>query len=196
MDEKYRKVLTALVGLCIGIPSIVCAQYHEDTIEPAEIGIRDIGKPRIPKAVYVGNDVCRQCHEAAYQKWLVSKHARAFVPMRSMMAMMMGEEQGITACCPAKSGKCLPCHATAHDVPAAYRGPGFRMGEGVACEKCHGPGGDHVQAMEEPQSGVEGKMGMPGEDFCWSCHKSKKSHAKLERGGDFLLQAWDEIAHQ
>jgi len=195
MGRKHLRVLTALLGVCIGAFSAVHAQYYEDTMEPAEIGIKDIGKLRVPKAAYAGNDACRQCHEAAYQKWLATKHARSFVPMRSMMGMMMGEEQGVTACCPAKSGKCLPCHATAHDVPAAHRGPGFRMGEGVACEKCHGPGGDHVQAMEDPKSGADGTVEVPGEDFCWTCHQPKKSHEKLESHPFNRAKAWKKIAH-
>lgn len=193
MGKRGWKIL-ALLGVGLAL-SPVLAQYYEDAMEPEEIGIKDIGELRIPGAVYVGNDVCRQCHEAAYQKWLGTAHSRAFVPMRSMMAMEMGKEQGVTACCPAKSGKCLKCHATAHDVPAAHRGPGFRMGEGVACEKCHGPGGDHVRAMEDPQSGANKTLEGPGEATCWTCHQPKPSHAKLGKKPFNYAAYWPKIAH-
>jgi hypothetical protein len=192
---RYWRVFTILSGLFISTFSVAHAQYHEESMEPAEIGIKDIEKLTIPGAAYVGNDVCRQCHEAAYQKWLGTDHSRTYVPMRSMMGMMMGEQQGVTACCPAKSGKCMKCHGTAHDVPAAYRGPGFRMGEGVACEKCHGPGGDHVQALEDPQNGVDGTLGVGGEETCMNCHRPKKSHAKLEREPFNFARGWKRIAH-
>lgn len=171
------------------------AQYYEDTLEPEEIGIRDIQQVRTPEATYAGNDVCRLCHEAAYQTWLGTGHARAFVPLRSMMGMMMGEQQEITASSPAKSGKCLRCHGTAADVPAAYRGPGFRMGEGVACEKCHGPGGEHVAAMEHTDVDADPAMCMPGRDSCEECHAPKRSHAKLEKPPFDLQEAWERILH-
>ena len=183
------------LALAGGMLSMVHAQYYEDTMEPAEIGILDIGELRVPAAVYVGNDVCRLCHEATYQHWVGTRHSRAFVPLRSMMAMAMGKEQGVTACCPAKSGKCLSCHATAHDVPAAYRGPGFRMGEGVACERCHGPGGNHVQAMEDPQSGVDGRLPALGKESCTACHYPKKSHEKQQTPPFNFDRAWKKVAH-
>ena len=148
MGQRKHANRLAGLGLVLLWAMGARAQYYEDTMEPGELGIRDIARVRTPRTEYVGNDGCRLCHEAAYQKWLGTGHARAFVPMRSMMAMMMGRREGITASTPAQSGKCLVCHATAHDVAAAYRAPGFRMGEGVTCEKCHGPGGDHVRAME------------------------------------------------
>ena len=195
MGRRFWEILTGVLGGGLLMLATAHAQYYEDTMEPDEIGIKDIGGLRIPEAVYVGNDVCRLCHEAAYQKWLGTTHSRTFVPMRSMMGMMMGEEQGVTACCPAKSGKCLKCHATAHDVPEAYRGPGFRMGEGVACEKCHGPGGNHVQAIEDPQSGVNGTMEGPSEVSCWACHKPKPSHEKLGKKLFGYAGYWERIAH-
>ncbi|MBV8903967.1 MAG: hypothetical protein JOZ22_10065, partial [Acidobacteriia bacterium] len=47
---------------------------------------------------------------------------------------------------PVQTG-CLSCHASGiQPVPGtqnAYRSPPFREG-GVACERCHGPGSDHV----------------------------------------------------
>ena len=195
MGTRYWRQLAASLGLWIGALTPAYAQYQEDSMEPAKIGIRDIGALSIPEAAYAGNDVCRSCHEAAYQKWLTTAHSRAFVPMRSMMGMMMGMQQGVTACCPAKSGKCLPCHATAHNVPAAFRAPGFRMGEGVACEKCHGPGADHVRAMESSQSGADGAVTVPGAASCRACHKTKTSHEKLESGPFDVAKAQKKIAH-
>lgn len=193
MRRRYLPVWVIALGLLPAARSE--AQYYEDAMEPAELGIEDLGALRTPPAIYVGNDVCRQCHEAAYQKWLGTYHARTFVPLRSMMAAEIGKAGGITAAEPARSGKCLGCHATAHDVPAAFRGPGFRMGEGVSCERCHGPGGEHVKAHEDPDSGANGTMEGPSETTCRTCHKPKPSHEKLGRKPFDYAGARARIAH-
>ena len=195
MGSGHRRGLAALLGFCLMVPLAVRAQYYEDRMEPDELGIRDIEKLRIPEAAYVGNDVCRQCHETAYQTWLGTAHSRAFVPLYSMMAMMMGEEMGATADMAIRSGKCLRCHALAHDVPAAYRGPGFRLGEGVTCERCHGPGGDHVRAFEDPDSGADPILGAPGEEFCRGCHREKMGHEGIESKLANFAKARKRIAH-
>ena len=184
-----------LAVLFIATLSPAWAQLYEDEMEPAALGLTETDSLVIPQAVYVGNDQCRQCHEAIYQKWLGTRHAQGFIPLRSRMAMMMAREQGVTASYPDKSGKCLACHATAHNVPAAYRGPGFRMGEGVTCEKCHGPGGEHVQAMKTGQAGNKGELARPAEEFCWRCHAPKKSHEKLNTPPFSYPKSWAKIAH-
>ena len=155
-------------------------------MEPEEIGIRDIEVTRVPRTGYVGNETCASCHAAAYDKWLGMAHSRSCVPMRSMMGMMMGEKEGITSDYPAKSGLCLTCHATAHDVPAAFRGPGVRMGEGVTCEKCHGPGQEHSELAEAQKKrrrwdtdALRAALDEPR--ACLTCHREKKSHEGLHR---------------
>ena len=195
MGRRSRNIWVRLAVLGMGMLTAAHAQYYEDTMEPAEIGIKDIGEPRTLKAVYAGNDVCRLCHEAAYQTWLGTGHSRGFLPLDSMMGMMMGEKMGITGQMPSKSGQCLTCHALAHDVPAAYRGPGFRMGEGVACERCHGPGGEHVSAIEDPESGAESALAVPGPEFCRNCHRPKTAHDGVESRIANFPRAWKKIAH-
>ncbi len=171
------------------------AQYYEDRLEPAEIGIRDLPRMRIPEAAYVGNDECRLCHEAAYQTWLGTRHARSLVSLRSRAAMEMGQKEGITASCPSMSYQCLSCHGTASDVPAAYRGPGFRIGEGVSCEHCHGPGEMHVAAMEQTDPDANPAMRMPDMASCYQCHDPKPSHEHLNPRPFKAETAWRYIAH-
>ncbi|MEW6749600.1 MAG: multiheme c-type cytochrome [Candidatus Latescibacterota bacterium] len=204
MGSSLRRVVVAVGSVWLLAGDGARAQYREDTMEPYELEIRDIDSLRTPRTEYVGNDVCRQCHEAAYQKWLGTAHARAFVPMQSQMAATMGQEQRITASAPYQSGKCLTCHATGHDVPADWRGPGFRMGEGVTCEKCHGPGGDHVRYREgglgagtqgAAVDSAAGAMIRPAAQWCLECHKPKESHAKVKRPHLGHEQAWARILH-
>ena len=195
MGSVNRRDLAALLGVLLIAPLAARAQYYEDRMEPEELYIQDIEELRIPAAVYVGNDVCRLCHEAAYQTWLGTAHSRGFVRLYSPKAMAMGEKMGVTADMAFRSGKCMQCHALAHDVPAAYRGPGFRMGEGVTCERCHGPGGDHVRAFEDPESSIDGVLGVPEESFCRGCHHAKVGHEGVESKLANFAKARKRIAH-
>jgi len=69
------------------------------------------------------------------------------------------------------------CHTT-----AAINGLELQLGRlipGITCEACHGPGRDHIAAMEakrlnDKQIFNPGKMEADelGQDFCGSCHHS------------------------
>ncbi|MFC1573047.1 multiheme c-type cytochrome [Candidatus Eisenbacteria bacterium] len=170
-----RATWLALLATTLGAGfSIVSGQMFEERLEPEEIGIKDIEELVIPTVTYVGNGACETCHPAAYRKWLETKHCRAVVSLRSGMAEKIGALTGITSCCPPKSGKCMKCHGTAHNVPAAFRADQFRMGEGVSCEKCHGPGEAHVKSAEGGDAPAE--MRRPPLEDCTVCHGSKPWH--------------------
>lgn len=191
-------------------------QIYEDRMAPVELGIRDIDSLLAPMTRYVGNDTCLACHPDTYRRWLGSKHARASVALQSQMAVEIGKAAGITAAEPALSGTCLACHATAHNVPADFREPGFRMGEGVTCEKCHGPGKAHLAAMDSrfqrswlvaklllvraarnmlQETGWAAERRQAMETACLVCHKVKDSHKMSESQRFSFLSAWREIAH-
>lgn len=196
--SELRWLARALSVLLLAAPAT--AQYDEDTLEPEEIGLRDIEMILVPRTGYVGNETCASCHASTYDRWLSTAHSRTGVAMRSMMAMMMAQKEGVTACCPGKSGMCMACHGTAHDVPAAYRGPGVRMGEGVTCEKCHGPGQEHSElAMAQKERGawnVEALIASLDEPrLCMSCHREKKSHEALQAPPFDEAAAKKRIAH-
>lgn len=183
------------LGMLIGGIAAAPAQVLEDTLDPAELGIQGLDSLVTPAAHYVGNEVCAGCHPAAYDKWLGTRHARSFVRLHSGEARVIAEGEGLSSSLePIRSALCLGCHATGHDAPAAYRDAGFHMGEGVACEKCHGPGGAHAAAMRGV-SGEQGKPDVPGtsagletgprlripeESFCLRCHRPKPSHVAVE----------------
>lgn len=206
------KALPVIALLAVAVSSAAIGQLYEDRLEPDELDIGDIEKLATPAARYLGNDACAQCHPGTYETWLGTKHARAFVSLRSAAAISMGEEVGITGDEPAKSGKCLSCHATGHDVPAGYRDADFRMAEGVVCEACHGPGGTHASAAalalvsraglaSPPRALVAMVAGlwahygiaMPKREQCISCHKQKPSH---EPALPFDVEtAWPMIEH-
>jgi hypothetical protein len=166
ISQTIRRLLIAIL---LALPA--GAQLYEDQLEPDELGIEELDSLKTPASTYVGVEACRPCHEAAYQKWLSTKHARTSVWLHTPMARTIAGRHGIRASSPDRSAVCLGCHGTAVDVPAAYRDPGFRIAEGVTCEKCHGPGGVHVH---DPKV----DLARPAEGFCAeNCHRPKESHA-------------------
>src|SRR5262252_529044 len=72
---------------------------------------------------------------------------------------------------------CLACHATAATSGAQLRLE--RLVPGVTCEACHGPGGEHVAAMQAKKF-QDKRIFNPGnlapdelsQEFCGSCHRS------------------------
>ena len=189
-----RTLALAMAAVIAGLAP-ASAQVYEDRQDPADLGIGDLDSLVVPSASYVGNDVCRACHPAAYETWLGTRHARTFVWLESRLGARIAAEAGIEAEVPRRSAFCLGCHGTAADVAAEWREPGFRMGEGVACEKCHGPGGLHAQAMEEGRPD-DVPLIRPTEETCLECHAFKPSHAEVPTNGKFEFAArWKEIAH-
>ena len=72
---------------------------------------------------------------------------------------------------------CLACHATAATSGTQLRLE--RLLPGVTCEACHGPGGEHIAAMQAKKL-QDKRIFNPGnlapdelsQDFCGSCHRS------------------------
>jgi hypothetical protein len=187
--------VSLLAAALLGWSAAGRAQLYEDRMEPADLGIGDLDSLSTPACSYVGPEACRPCHEAAYQKWLGTKHCRTFVQLRSAMAADVAQRRRIAASSPDRSAICLSCHGTAANVPAAFREPGFRIEDGVSCEKCHGPGADHVWATNHDDHGPRRKLARPPEDMCWGCHQPKESHEKLPVRHLTHEQAWARIAH-
>lgn len=170
-----RLVLAVVCVVFLGSQAV--AQLQEDRLEPDEIGIGDLDQVVTPATSYVGTASCAACHASAFRTWMGTRHARAWVVMRSRIAMKIAMRAGTTTEMPGFSAICMQCHATGHNVPAAYREPDFRMGEGVTCEKCHGPGRRHVDAAEADDWSKGTHMRVPAKEFCQTCHKAKNTHA-------------------
>ena len=208
--------VAAGVGLALLAAGMASAQVYEERMSPAEIGVGDVDSLVVPAARYVGNDTCRTCHPDAYRIWLGTKHARAFVSLRSSEAEQIAGRDGVTDLPSERSGKCLVCHATAYNTPAAYRKAAFRIGEGVSCEQCHGPGETHVRAMGSAvvrtlaalkmfvrqtfrrafyrDGGLESLKASVAQD-CMICHQSESSHEMLARVPFSFVDVWPKIAH-
>jgi hypothetical protein len=109
-------------------------------------------------ASYVGAASCL-CHADPIQKsWKESKHARAFELLK-----IAGQE---------KNEKCLPCHTTGYGR-GGYGAPGVTANlEGIQCEECHGPAGEHVSTMEKSKVNRT-----PSVTVCARCHQETSIHA-------------------
>ena len=69
------------------------------------------------------------------RSWEATAHGRALETLREV-----GEHE---------TPDCLLCHTTAYGRLSGYRGIGTPHLEGVGCESCHGPGGDHLTASAD-----------------------------------------------
>jgi hypothetical protein len=111
------------------------------------------------KPTYVGAEGCL-CHADPVQKsWKMSKHARAFELLK-----LAGQEN---------NEKCRPCHTTGYGQ-GGHGTPGVDVNlEGVQCEECHGPAGEHVAKMDKTKINRT-----PSAIVCARCHMEKSIHAR------------------
>jgi YVTN family beta-propeller protein len=151
---------------------------------------------------YVGAEVCASCHQGktmGYQhsRWLLSKHARAYAVLWKPEAKEIARLSGIPVE-PQQSPMCLGCHATGAHVEDWEKDPTFHVEDGVQCEKCHGPGSEHVDARStgDRQAAEQAKLIVLTEQDCLGCHEVKGSHAAVHRLPKLDIQkAWKAIAH-
>jgi hypothetical protein len=106
---------------------------------------------------YIGAAAC-VCHADPEQStWHKTKHAQAFELLK-----LAGQE---------KNEKCLPCHTTGYGR-GGYGTPGVTVNlEGVQCEECHGPGGDHAATMDKTKI-----TRTPAVTVCARCHQDLDIH--------------------
>lgn len=111
-----------------------------------------------PDGDAVGAATCKSCHKGQHRSLKKGPHARA-------MRRLVGAD--------AENVACVRCHATpAASGPPSQELSGYLTDEGVGCESCHGPGGDHV-ADPSPDNIVGLGDSCPEcviEAVCTSCH--------------------------
>jgi hypothetical protein len=100
--------------------------------------------PPAPAQVYVGTGKCKVCHAKAelgdqHAKWKATKHAQTYEVLATAEAREQGKKMGVSD--PQTDIRCLICHVTAADAPAAAKEK-VRVADGVSCEACHGPGSE------------------------------------------------------
>ncbi len=100
-------------------------------------------------AGFIGSESCRACHQAAFDAWQASPHAKA-------MLSLTAEQQ--------KDTRCLQCHA---------RDQAQGGDSGVSCETCHGAGGYYWPSyvMRDPElARATGLVNTKDTKGCLLCH--------------------------
>jgi hypothetical protein len=117
------------------------------------LGISAAARAQVPQ--YAGADACKSCHQAIYEAWANTKHAKA-------LGKLLASD---------RKPPCIGCHVTgtSEQIAAERDKPTF---PGVQCEACHGPGSLHV-ADPRVKAGL---MKTPDERACTRCHNEKSPH--------------------
>jgi YVTN family beta-propeller protein len=152
--------------------------------------------------VYVGARACARCHEGKaagnqYSHWLLTAHSKAWATLATPEAKVMARLSGLLDE-PEKAPICLGCHATAADSESWERDPGFRLEDGVQCEKCHGPGSEYMdeKVMRDPEASRRAGLRKFTKRDCAVCHYVKGSHAAVLRRPQLdVEEAWKQLAH-
>ena len=91
---------------------------------------------------------------------------------------------------------CLQCHASGiQRIPGtqnAYASPPFREG-GVACERCHGPGSDHI-AARKPMVNPAKLAATERDSICGQCHLSGEIRVAKPGKDDLAFRPGDRLA--
>ncbi|WP_165230019.1 multiheme c-type cytochrome [Aquisphaera insulae] len=139
-------------------------------------------QPRKP--VFVGAKVCATCHDGpsmGHQTtlWMGTQHARAYASLAMPVARDIASISGVPVE-PQKSRLCLGCHATGAEAESWETDETFSIRDGVQCEKCHGPGSEHVDSMA-PGKPKDLRIALtnPLPADCMNCHKDKPSHTRM-----------------
>ncbi len=152
--------------------------------------------------VYVGEQVCRQCHHMAgdrdqFNAWRLTKHAKAYAALSMPEAEQIVELSGLDDD-PHENPICLGCHTTAYSAEEWELDDTFHFEDGIQCERCHGPGSEYIKAevMTDPQRAMQAGLRKPEESDCLVCHKAKGSHQAVLDVKQFDYEAaLREIAH-
>jgi hypothetical protein len=103
-------------------------------------------------AHYVGETMCRTCHEQADQFWRGTQHAGAYGTLSRQF-----KEFNLD---------CVGCHVTGYERPGGSTVTHVQGLENVQCESCHGPGSAHAESVGSTRLITR----KPAETVCRSCH--------------------------
>ncbi|MFH1070514.1 MAG: multiheme c-type cytochrome, partial [Candidatus Glassbacteria bacterium] len=106
-------------------------------------------------------------------------------------AKEVGTKAGVAN--PAEDPKCLKCHVTAFDAPAAMKDVKYSNAEGITCETCHGPGSDYspIKVMKDRAASVAAGLILPEVSTCVKCHNQQSPTFKSFN----CAEMWAKIAH-
>lgn len=178
--EGLTETLTKKGAIDPALEKVVKTCEDQEKMRDQLLARRKIEVPSFPHTPevlaangYLGSENCKMCHEAIYEKWSATPHAKAFETL-------------------AKDDKwndvsCLPCHTTGYEVAAKKDSIDVKPEMwNVQCEACHGMGTRHERgAMAAAVS----------ETACRTCHTPEWSPnfnyaealKKMDHGPDAMV---------
>lgn len=193
----FRKlVLIAMISAILGSATVVYIFAKEE----------EASQPAKEKYTYVGVKKCGMCHRSSkrgdqYGKWKKSKHAKAFLTLKTEEAKELAKKAGVEEN-PWKSPKCLKCHITGFKAKPE-RKEKVKLKNGVQCEACHGPGSDYskLSVMRDKKKAIKNGLKMPNEKDeessnpkKWTCRKCHNPESPTYEEFDFK-KFYKKIAH-
>ncbi len=120
-------------------------------------------------AAYVGSQTCQSCHPTAYGAWAKSKHALAWKTLQDAEADPKRYGWPVT-----HYPDCVSCHVVGYREQTGFldfdETPQLAA---VGCERCHGPGSEHVMSGGQKALGMHG--GVQSSILCVQCHDFEQS---------------------
>jgi len=104
----------------------------------------------------VGAATCQQCHGDNHADWLTTAHATALESLEAI-----GQDE---------NGECLACHVVGWEQEDGFVDVATTPElEGVQCENCHGPSGDHARRAMDGDFSDPPPLNMASAT-CGECH--------------------------
>lgn len=118
---------------------------------------------------------CKSCHEAIYNAWAKTKHAKT-------IGRLSAEERQA-------GSPCIGCHVTGPKTPVDVEGTVINAN--VQCESCHGAGKAHVDAAAAGDASKAKMVKSPPQRLCETCHNDKSPHYR-----GFFFAALKGLVHK
>lgn len=126
-------------------------------------------RPTASGATYVGSATCGACHPTAMADWQKSKHAHAWQTLVDAEKDPKRYGWPVTA-----YPDCVSCHVVGYGERSGFRSfEETPQHADVGCERCHGPGSEHVAAGGKKPLGL--LSGAQASQLCTQCHDYEQS---------------------
>lgn len=136
----------------------------------------------VPGATYVGAGTCKSCHPNTYTKWLTTKHAHAYEPLKNPKRNREYDAE------------CISCHTTGFEYDSGWVSVETTPYlQGNQCENCHGPGSFHVGDPDNQKfrTAIALKAELADKNMlCIKCHDADNS-PKFNFG-----TFWPQVMHK
>lgn len=107
-----------------------------------------------PAPHYAGSQACVECHQTIHDTLMGTLHAQAFTALQKISQDT--------------NPSCLPCHTVGYGVPTGFvNARTTPQLEGVQCESCHGPAGNHAANPDDPTARPRVEI---ASTVCGGCH--------------------------